>query len=366
MKNLVFLLLILPLPLSAQAAELCVPLLDKSHPRKVDIQFPGKLISVVGHQHPDREMNVELIDLENYLSSLLGGYVPWGTSAQRAAIKKQLDFFLERDAKAIAHWQLDLHTLEQGLKAGKYAHSFIEYASEDLARMAKMASTYFANGNKILPQLGYDEEETRKILTMGLTPAFYVKQRDPALFGEMKILTAEPSEKEEEAYERAHCSGRKPPQERNPALEALLQRLQKQSPPKERKSIAAQFAAGVKAAEELMVQRLIDEAPVTAEEAGKAFLKASKLRVEAEEAKLLSEALEARLEHLREELKPRADLSPEEIERAIQRFRGCDGRDGAMAQNLAKAPGSSILFVGAGHLPAQAALLARECKKLTR
>lgn len=341
-------------------ADLCEPEIKEAIPREITVGFPGKQVSVVGHQHPNRgEEGVEvfllqLFDHPDQFISEKNNY---------ASLKKKLDSLLKSNGSALRHWKQDLEILRQLLIGKQISNIFIE-CSPDLFQVFEVESNrLYENGKKILTKMGYGSSEEKEILVMALTPGFYLKNAEPEIFGNATMNTAEPSDEEISSYDKAFCPKKKEDEgsaiskEKIVALENLFRSLRERG---FKGQIEAMFAnASIEVSS--LLKNEIEKKSVDSVDMVKAFQKSFGIDLndfELEQVTVFFQTSENLIRSIDEyNEKIIANLTD-----AIRSYDQCWGRDALIAKNLAKKPGNSILFIGIRHLAAQASLLRRECK----
>jgi hypothetical protein len=352
MKILVFALFIAA---PALAAPLCEPVINSRNPRRVDIQFPGKTVTVVGHQHPRR--NDETPGLEDTLINILTGATKTETPQEIREARESLDRFLKSDARALQHWREDLQTLEEEVREHNVT---IGYSEQDRAYKRQLdpwADHFVRNGPAVLQKLGYTKTQAEELVVVSLSPSLYFQFKHPEI--PFYATTAEPSERQYEEYTKLHCPPKKDVEEDlKETTDALAAKLKARG--LSEKLIANRFELGMKAFAAEFEKDI--EQKLTVESSQRLFLNGAGMTFTPGEKALIQEFFVKFLAD-----RPKG-VDPESLEKNlaenIKNYDGCWGRDALMARYQARARGNSILFVGIGHLAPQAALLKRECLKM--
>lgn len=190
----------------ARPVPLCEANADRKNPRRIDIRFPGKVVTVVGHARPsfrdDKGLTFESYLWKQFNDVSLLEKVKYSDSdatlnPEGAKIRKRIQLFLEKDGEAAKQWSEDLAIVKEALRSNSHkifavergeSKSMVAEFNEHNAADAVMAAA--VNGSMLLNELMYSNpDEREQLMSLALSPVMYLANKGSDVFGDAKVIT---------------------------------------------------------------------------------------------------------------------------------------------------------------------------------
>lgn len=336
LQSVCLLILILAFTEFSQAQAICEVRINPEQSRQIDITFPnGRLVSVVGHRHPDRGYETEAKMFE-LISTSAEDWSPVAKDRFHTRLRETLD----TEQLAIDHFREDQNRLENDLARRRYQNINVESMPKNFNRNQIAIDAVAPVIDRNLSAAGFSAADQADIRLIGLGAPDDLRLRKPNLFLDAKITTAEGTEDEIAAQEKL-CGPKTSPQFSGWSnfIFALSARL-----PQHDVFMLTKTAASAASDHFFRISPFFRAKTLRAEDLTDTFTKTLPLPLTSSEKSMLTQFYRHQIEN---------SLTVD----------SCLERDLISARNLAHQEGNSIMFLGQNHLKNQAVLLAEECRK---